>query len=96
MNSAELDRLWQRAGRKIVSAEITSGSGPLTDEVYDQARRVIATFDDGSQLELFSFYAHERSFAPTDFIGSTVDEARALKCAPSHCLPLNPNAATAS
>jgi hypothetical protein len=54
MTSAELDRLWQRAGRKIVSAEITSGSGPLTDGVYDQARRVIATFDDFSQLELFS------------------------------------------
>jgi hypothetical protein len=56
MNTAELDRLWQRE-RKIVSAEITSGPGPLPQGVFDQAPRVIVTLDDGCQIELFSFFS---------------------------------------
>ena len=84
MNTAELDRLFQPAARKIVSAEITDGPGPLPDGVFEQAPRVIATLDDGSRVELFSFYAHERSFDPGEFVGLTVEEGRKLKFAPDH------------
>ena len=93
MNAAELDRLWQQTARKIASAVITKGPGPLPGGVFDQAPRVIATLDDGSELELFSFCAQERSFAPADFVGLTVEEARALKFAPSHSLPVDPRTA---
>jgi hypothetical protein len=84
MTSAELDRLWQDGARKVVSAEITSGPGPLPGGAFDQTPRVIATLDDGRQIELFSFHAHERSFVPEEFVGLTVDEARRLKFAPDH------------
>ena len=84
MNSAELDRLFQQVVRKIVSAEITNGPGPLPQGVFDQAPRVIATLDDGSRVELFSFYADERSFSPAEFIGLSVEEGRNLKFAPNH------------
>jgi hypothetical protein len=84
MNAAELDRLWERGRRKIVSAEITEGPGPLPGGVFDQAPRVIATLDDGGRIEVFSFYAHERAFTADDFVGLTVDEARRLKFDPGH------------
>jgi hypothetical protein len=90
MNSAELDRLWQGGTHKVVSAEITKAPGPLPAGVFEQAPRVIATLDDGRQIELFSFYAHERSFAPEVFVGLTVDEARRLKFAPEYRLTLGP------
>ena len=62
MNSAELDQLFQQVARKIVSAEITDGPGPLPDGVFEQAPRVIATLDDGSRVELFRFtHTSERS-----------------------------------
>jgi hypothetical protein len=81
MNIVELDRLWQHVPRKIVSAEITTRPSP---GVLDQVRWVIVTLDDGRRIELFSFYAHERSFAPANFVGLTGDEARRLKFAPEH------------
>ena len=84
MNNAELDRLFQQSGTKIVSAKITDGPGPLPHGVFEQAPRVIATLDDGSRVELFSFYAHERSFSPAEFVGLTVEEGRRLKFAPGH------------
>jgi hypothetical protein len=56
----------------------------LPQGVFDQAPRVIVTLDDGCQIELFSFYAHERSFIPAEFVGLTVDEGRRLKFAPNH------------
>ena len=84
MNSAELDRLFQQVARKIVSTEITDGPGPLPNGVFEQAPRVIATLDDGSRIELFSFYAHERSFDPAEFVGLTVEEGRNIKFAPDH------------
>jgi hypothetical protein len=84
MNSAELDRLFQQVPRKIVSAEITDGPGPLPHGVFEQAPRVIATLDDGSRVELFSFYAHERSFDPAEFVGLTVEAGRNLKFASNH------------
>ena len=84
MNAAELDRLFQQVPRKIVSAEITNGPGPLPGGVFEQTPRVIATLDDGSRVELFSFYAHERSFDRAEFVGLTVEEGRNLKFAPDH------------
>ena len=75
MNSAELDRLWQRAARKIVSAEIATGRGPVSD----QSTRIMAKLDDGSQVELFYRGEDDRPSSPADFIGLTVAEARALK-----------------
>jgi hypothetical protein len=94
MNAAELDQLFQQVSRKIVSAEITDGPGPLPNGVFEQAPRVIATLDDGSRVELFSFYAHERSFDPAEFVGLTVEEGRNLKFAPNHPPRLDETAPT--
>jgi hypothetical protein len=81
MNIADLNELEKNVSRKIVSAEITDGPGPLPHGVFEQAPRVIATLDDGNRVELFSFYAHERSFNPADFVGLNIEEARKLKFA---------------
>ena len=83
MNNAELERLWQRAARKITSVEITPGPGPLPGGIFDQAPRVMATLEDGDTVELFSYYANERSFTPAEFVGLTVDEGRQLKFRPT-------------
>jgi hypothetical protein len=88
MNSPELDRRWQQVGGRIVSAVITPGPGPLPGGVFEQAPRVIATLDNGRDVELFSFYAHERSFEPGQFVGLTVDEGRRLKFAPGNRLDM--------
>ena len=69
MTSAELDRIFQRAAKRIVSAKIFGG-------------HALATFDDGSQLE-FALSEQRRPFTPKDFVGLTADEARALKSAPT-------------
>jgi hypothetical protein len=84
MKSAGPDRACQQGATKIVSAEITDGPGPLPNGVFEQAPRVIATLDDGSLVELFSFYAHERSFSPAEFVGLTVEQGRHVKFAPYH------------
>ena len=84
MNNAELDRLFQPVAPKIVSAKITDGPGPLPHGIFEQAPRVIATLDDGSRVELFSFYAHERSFAPAEFVDLSVEQGRRLKFARGH------------
>jgi len=88
MNGAELNWLWQQSGRKIVSAVIAPAPESLPDGLLDQAPRVIATLDNGLELELFSFYPHERSFTAEHFVGLTVDEGRRLKFAPAHRLDL--------
>jgi hypothetical protein len=79
MTNAELERMWRQASRRIVSVEITPGPGPLPGGIFDQAPRVIATLDDGATVELFSYFANERSFTPAEFVGLTVDEGRQLK-----------------
>ena len=94
MNTAELDRLFQQVARKIVSVEITDGPGPLPHGVFEQAPRVIATLDDGSRVELFCFFAHERSFSPAEFVGLSVEEGRRLKFALGHPPRLDGSART--
>ena len=84
----ELDKPLPQAVRRIVSVIITPGPSPLPGGVFDQAPRVIATLDDGREVELFSFYEHERSFAPGQFVGLTVDEGRRLKFAPGNRLDM--------
>jgi hypothetical protein len=84
MNTPELDRLFQLVASKIVSVEITDGPGPLPHGVFEQAPRIIAMLDDGTRVELFSFYAHERSFNPAEFVGLSVEQGRRLKFAPGH------------
>jgi hypothetical protein len=79
--------MWQQSARRIVSAEITAGPGPLPAGVFDQAPRVLATLEDDKRVEPFSYYPQERSFTPDDFVGLTVDEGRRLKFAPSHARP---------
>ena len=79
MTSAELDRMWQQGARRIVSAEITAGPGPLPAGVFNQAPELLATLEDGKQVELFSYYPQERSFTPDDFVGLTVDEGRRVQ-----------------
>lgn len=93
MEGQGLDRQVPHAERRIVSAIITPGPSPLPGGVFDQAPRVIATLDDGRDVELFSFYAHERSFAPEQFVGLTVDEGRRLKFAPANRLDMRPRSA---
>ena len=89
----ELDKPLPQATQRIVSAIITPGPSPLPGGVFDQAPRVIATLDDGREVELFSFYEHERSFAPGQFVGLTVDEGRRLKFAPENRLEMRQRAA---
>jgi hypothetical protein len=93
MEGQELDRQSPQTARRIVSAMITPGPSPLPGGVFDQAPRVIATLDDGREVELFSFYAHERSFAAEQFVGLTVDEGRRLKFAPANRLDMRQRSA---
>lgn len=60
---------------KIVKCKITQQ--PKT--FFDPMPKVIATFEDGSKKELFSYYPDEISFTEQEFIGKTEDEARRLK-----------------
>jgi hypothetical protein len=65
--------------RTIVSVEITKGPGPLPHGVFEPAPRVIATLENGQTVELFSYYANERSFVASEFIGLTLAQGRRLK-----------------
>ena len=82
MTNAEIDRMLQRAARKIVSVEIAPGPGPLPSGIVEQAPRVLATLDDGATVELFSYLANEPALTPAAFVGLTVDEGRRLKSRP--------------
>ena len=86
MISVGLDRTPHPDARPIVSVEITKGPGPLPHGIFEQSPRVIATLEDGTIVDLFSYYAHERSFTAADFSGLTVDEGRALKFRKEHAL----------
>jgi len=60
---------------KIVSAKITA----MPKQMFDPMPKVIATFDDGSEKELFTYYPDEISFTEQEFIGLSESEARQLK-----------------
>ena len=60
---------------RIVSVKISS----MPVEIADPLPDVVATFDDGSVKRLFDYFPDEISFLPTEFVGLTEDEARALK-----------------
>ena len=60
---------------QIVYALITD----LPSEIADPLPEVWATFQDGSDKMLFSFYPDEVSFQPQDFVGLTEDEATLFK-----------------
>ena len=42
-------------------------------------RKAVAVMDDGSEEIVVHWFSDELSFAPSDFVGLTVDEARDLK-----------------
>ena len=60
---------------KILSVIITAMPKSFTDPMP----KVIATFDDGTQGELFEYYPDELSFTPSEFVGMTAEEAHQLK-----------------
>jgi hypothetical protein len=60
---------------KIIEAEITS----MPKSLFDPMPKVIATFDDGTKKELFSYYPDEISFTKHEFIGRTEQEAYNLR-----------------
>ena len=61
--------------RVIVTAVITD----LPKSFGDPMPEAIVTFNDGSKKSLFSFYPDELSFAASEFIGLSEDEALDLK-----------------
>jgi hypothetical protein len=81
---AVMDDAPLEAASSILSVEITKGPGPLPGGVFEQAPRIIATMDDETTVELFSFYSSERVFTREEFVGLTVDAARRLKFAAGH------------
>ena len=60
---------------RIVSATIS----PIPREVWEPLPLVTATFSDGSVRTLFNYFPDEISFMPSEFIGLTEAEAKALK-----------------
>lgn len=61
--------------KKIVKARITE----MPKSLFDPMPKVIATFDDGSEKELFSYYPDELTFYESEFEGLTECEAVQLK-----------------
>jgi hypothetical protein len=60
---------------KITSARITR----LPVALFDPMPEVWATFEDGVERRLFSYYPDEISFSPGEFIGLTEAQATRLK-----------------
>jgi hypothetical protein len=60
---------------KIKSAKITA----MPKSFFDPMPEVIATFEDGSNKTLFSFYPDELSFHESEFIGLTEEQAMRLR-----------------
>jgi hypothetical protein len=63
---------------KITAATITPMPRPMPLGMFDPMPEVIATFEDGSTKNLFSFYPDEVSFQSSEFIGLTEEEAHSL------------------
>jgi hypothetical protein len=60
---------------RIVSATISA----MPVEVWDPLPVITATFSDGTTKRLFSYFPDEISFLPSELVGLTEEEARALK-----------------
>ena len=60
---------------KIASARITA----MSKTVFDPPPEVFATFEDGVERKLFSFYPDEIQFVAEEFIGLTEIEAAELR-----------------
>jgi len=61
---------------KIVEATV----GPPPPECILQNIRVVrATFEDGSEENLFTYYPDELSFTAAEFVGLTKEEGRQLR-----------------
>jgi hypothetical protein len=63
----------------VISARITSLPRPMPEGMLDPMPKVYATTKDKTEHLLFEYYPDEISFAPGDFVGLTLDEARGLK-----------------
>jgi hypothetical protein len=59
---------------KIISARITA----MPKSVFDSPPEIFATFEDGVELKLFSFYPDEIQFTAEELIGLTAKEVAAL------------------
>jgi hypothetical protein len=60
---------------KIKSARITE----MPKKFGDDMPKVIATFENGTEKELFWYYPDELHFTPEEFVGLTEDEAYELR-----------------
>jgi hypothetical protein len=63
------------ADQKIIKARITA----MPKSVFDTPPEVYATFEDGKEYKLFSFYPDEIQFVAEEFIGLTSIEAGMLR-----------------
>ena len=61
--------------RRIEDASIS----PLPKGLFDPMPTVNVILEDGTEVELFSYYPDEISFVASEFVGLTLDEARNLK-----------------
>jgi hypothetical protein len=62
------------ADQKIIKARIT-----VWKDIFDPPPEIHATFEDGIERKLFSFYPDEISFVAEEFIGLTSIEAGQLR-----------------
>jgi hypothetical protein len=69
------DDLGSRSMNLIVSARIT----PLPKRIGDPLPEVWATFSDGTEKMLFTYFPDEISFQEEDFLGLDEEEARLYK-----------------
>ncbi len=61
---------------KITSARIT----PMPKSLFDDMPKVIVKVgNEEKEHELFSYYPDEISFTPQEFIGLTIEQAKALR-----------------
>jgi len=74
-----LEALLSKGEPTISHARIVGMPRPLPEGFGDAMPLIMARLDRGTEQFLFSFYPDEISFDPSELIGLTLDEARALK-----------------